>query len=149
MTDEDKLVQGILRYGPSILEYADTTANLQLYIDRITEERLPYIQPKKANYNNWFIPEKYKELDMFQYCISLCANDVQRERVNIEHELYIKHNMVHILNVIKYIIDVLRENNVVWGVGRGSSVSSFMLYLIGVHKVDSIKYNLDINEFIR
>ena len=50
---------------------------------------------------------------------------------------------------MKYIIDTLRENNIVWGVGRGSSVSSYMLYLIGVHKVDSIKYNLNINEFIR
>lgn len=149
MTDEDKLVQGILRFGPSILEYVDTTADLQLYLNRITEERLPYIKPKVANYNNWFIPEKYKKINMLDYCLELCTSDIQRKRVRIEYKLYQDHNLEFLLNVMKYIIDVLRENNVVWGVGRGSSVSSFMLYLIGVHKVDSIKYNLDINEFIR
>jgi DNA polymerase III alpha subunit len=50
---------------------------------------------------------------------------------------------------MKYLVDTLRKNNVVWGVGRGSSVASYILYLIGVHKVDSIKYNLDINEFLK
>ena len=35
------------------------------------------------------------------------------------------------------------------GVGRGSSVASYILYLIGVHRIDSIKYNLDWKEFLR
>jgi DNA polymerase III alpha subunit len=43
----------------------------------------------------------------------------------------------------------MRENDIVWGVGRGSSVASYTLYLIGVHKIDSIKYELDINEFLK
>jgi len=43
----------------------------------------------------------------------------------------------------------MRKNNLVWGVGRGSSVSSYLLYLIGVHKVDSYKYRLDIKEFLK
>jgi len=46
-------------------------------------------------------------------------------------------------------VDTFRKNNVVWGVGRGSSVSSYVLYLLGVHRVDSIKYKLNINEFLR
>ena len=46
-------------------------------------------------------------------------------------------------------IDTLREKNVVWGVGRGSSVASFCLFLIGVHKVNPILYKLKINEFLR
>jgi DNA polymerase III alpha subunit len=43
----------------------------------------------------------------------------------------------------------MRSNNIVWGVGRGSSVASYVLYLLGVHKVDSIKYGLDIREFLK
>jgi DNA polymerase III alpha subunit len=48
-----------------------------------------------------------------------------------------------------YIIDTMRKNNIVWGVGRGSSVASYILYLLGVHKVDSVKYNLHIEEFLK
>jgi DNA polymerase III alpha subunit len=50
---------------------------------------------------------------------------------------------------LKYLVDTLRENKILWGVGRGSSVASYVLYLIGVHKIDSLKYNLDIAEFLK
>jgi DNA polymerase III alpha subunit len=43
----------------------------------------------------------------------------------------------------------MKENKIVWGVGRGSSVASYVLYLIGVHRIDSIKYDLDIREFLK
>jgi DNA polymerase III alpha subunit len=34
-------------------------------------------------------------------------------------------------------------------VGRGSSVASYVLFLIGVHKIDPIKYELPIEEFFK
>ena len=43
----------------------------------------------------------------------------------------------------------LKTNSIVWGVGRGSSVASYVLFLLGVHKIDSVKYNLDWREFLR
>jgi DNA polymerase III alpha subunit len=43
----------------------------------------------------------------------------------------------------------MRKNKIVWGVGRGSSVASYVLFLIGIHKVNSLKYNLDIKEFLK
>ena len=58
-------------------------------------------------------------------------------------------NLFPVLKVLIYIIDTMRKNNLVWGIGRGSSVASYVLYLIGVHKVDSLKYNLDIKEFLK
>ena len=79
----------------------------------------------------------------------LCETEEQKERVSLELELFIKHNMYDMLHAMKYIVDTLRENNVLWGVGRGSSVASYVLYLIGVHKVDSIKYNIPIEEFFK
>jgi hypothetical protein len=48
-----------------------------------------------------------------------------------------------------YLVDFMRENKIVWGVGRGSSVASYILYIIGVHKVNSIQYGLDFHEFMR
>ncbi len=57
--------------------------------------------------------------------------------------------MLVLLKTMKYIVDTLRENNIVWGVGRGSSVASYVLFLLGVHKIDSVKYDLPIEEFFK
>ena len=50
---------------------------------------------------------------------------------------------------MKYLVDTLRKNNIIWGVGRGSSVASYVLYLLGVHRIDSLYYDLDITEFLK
>ena len=66
-----------------------------------------------------------------------------------ELELFFQHGMVEVLIYLKYLVDTMRSNNIVWGVGRGSSVASYCLYLLGIHKVNSLKYNLDIHEFLK
>ena len=62
---------------------------------------------------------------------------------------YDRRNMFDLLKYMVYLVDFMREHNIVWGVGRGSSVSSYVLYLIGVHKVDSCQFDLDYHEFMR
>ena len=71
------------------------------------------------------------------------------QNISEELEAFIQHGMMDLLFYLKYLVDTLRDNNVVWGVGRGSSVASYVLYLIGVHRIDSMKYNLDWHEFLR
>jgi DNA polymerase III alpha subunit len=102
----------------------------------------------KQNQAEWFMPKDHCP-NLIETLINQCNTEEQRQRVELELELYIKHGMIELLHFMKYLVDTLRKNNVVWGVGRGSSVASYILYLIGVHKVDSIKYNLDINEFLK
>ena len=46
-------------------------------------------------------------------------------------------------------LEHMKENNIIWGVGRGSSVASYVLFLLGVHKIDSLQYNLNWREFLR
>ena len=70
-------------------------------------------------------------------------------RVEMELGMYKERGLYPILQLLVYIIDTMRQNNLVWGVGRGSSVSSYLLYILGVHKVDSHKYELDIKEFLK
>jgi len=67
----------------------------------------------------------------------------------MELELYRARNLYPVLQLIIYIVDTLRKHNLVWGVGRGSSVASYVLYLLGVHRVDSHKYTLNIREFLK
>jgi DNA polymerase III alpha subunit len=146
---QEQLIQGIMRHGPDILEHCLCSDDLTQYVNRLDLERLQYpVPPKAIDSNHWFIPKDYCP-NLTEMLYALCETDAQRDRVSQELELYIKHGMYDILHVMKYIVDTLRENNVVWGVGRGSSVASYVLYLIGVHKIDSIKYKLPIEEFFK
>ena len=97
------------------------------------------------------IPQHYKELDVEKYVHSKLINRVPDEigRVEMELAMYKERGLFPVLQLLIYIVDVMRKHNLVWGVGRGSSVSSYLLYILGVHKVDSYKYRLDIKEFLR
>jgi DNA polymerase III alpha subunit len=99
--------------------------------------------------SNWFIPESYKNFDIVDYIKSLCSHPSEIARVEEELKEFEARNMIELLRVLKYVVDTLRENNTIWGVGRGSSVASYVLFLLGVHKIDSMKYNLDWREFLR
>jgi DNA polymerase III alpha subunit len=102
-----------------------------------------------ANQNYWFIPEYYKNLNIVEYILSLCNSDIEFDRVGKELILYQEKNLFDLLRYLKYLVDVMREHNIVWGVGRGSSVSSYVLFLLGVHKINSIEYDLPIDEFLK
>jgi DNA polymerase III alpha subunit len=102
----------------------------------------------KANQSDWFIPKDYYP-NLVEMLYGMCTTTDQTDRVSEELEAFIEHDMLDLLFCLKYIVDTLRTNNVVWGVGRGSSVASYVLYLLGVHKIDSLKYNLDWREFLR
>lgn len=99
--------------------------------------------------NSWFIPAEYVDFDIAKYVLDLCVNETELQRVGQELILYQERDMFPLLRYCKYLVDTMRQYNIVWGVGRGSSVSSYVLYLIGIHKIDSIYYDLDINEFLR
>jgi DNA polymerase III alpha subunit len=102
----------------------------------------------KINQSQWFMPDNYCP-DLIQIIYDQCQTDEQKSRVTQELELFVKHNMVDLLHYLKYLVDTMRKHNIVWGVGRGSSVSSYVLYLIGIHKIDSIRYKLDLEEFFK
>ena len=87
-------------------------------------------------------------MDIEGFLVSVCPKE-NYDRLQQELELYKKHNMIPVLKTVKYIVDTLRKNNVVWGVGRGSSVASYVLFLVGIHKIDSVKYKLPIEEFFK
>tara|TARA_B100000900_G_scaffold134588_1_gene113907 strand:- start:1882 stop:2406 length:525 start_codon:yes stop_codon:yes gene_type:complete len=101
------------------------------------------------NINNWYMPEKYYQIDVKEYLLEKCQTQEERDRVELEYTLYEKKKFIKVLQFLIYFVDTLRANNLVWGVGRGSSVASFCLFLIGVHKINPLQYNLNIAEFLR
>jgi len=148
-TIED-LIKGVMRHGPDILENCVANPNdIVQYLQRVDQERLDYPLTKlQVDKSNWFIPDKYKQLDIEEFLVMQCPEQ-NYPRLIEELSLFKQNNMIPVLKTMKYVVDTLRANNIVWGVGRGSSVSSYILYLIGIHKIDSVKYALPIDEFFK
>jgi DNA polymerase III alpha subunit len=99
--------------------------------------------------DHWFIPEQYKQMDIAQYVLEQCSTDEELQRAGQELLMYQERDMFMLLKYLKYLVDTMRENNIVWGVGRGSSVASFVLFLLGVHRINSLYYDLSIEEFLK
>lgn len=129
--------------------------SIELNADSIDLAR-PYVEPKcsleefdQYNRSVWFIPEEYKTLDINNWLLDQCKTNEEKERVTEELKLFLQYGMIDVLLCLKYLVDFMRKNHIVWGLGRGSSVASYCLYLIGVHKINSLKFSLDIREFLK
>jgi DNA polymerase III alpha subunit len=94
-------------------------------------------------------PDIYQQIDVLKWLLDKCKTQQEIDRVRVEYALYEERELIMLLRLFIYIISYLREKKFVWGVGRGSSVSSYILYLIGVHRVDSIKYGLEIKDYLK
>lgn len=98
---------------------------------------------------DWFMPQEYKNLDIAKWVLDQCKTDAELQRAGEELIMFQERHMFILLQYLKYLVDTMRENNIVWGVGRGSSIASFVLYLIGIHRINSLYYDLSINEFLK
>jgi DNA polymerase III alpha subunit len=138
-------VEDSIEYNRSVAELHAELDLLDSYhnISQTVEEFDSVLQ------KNWRMPTEYKELDIAAYVLGLCREEHELQRVGQELLLYQERDLFDLLRYLKYLIDTLRKNNVVWGVGRGSSVASYVLFLLGVHKIDSLYYQLDIEEFLK
>ena len=104
----------------------------------------------REHQNEWFMPQEYKELDVYTFVMDKCRDGLEAlDRVEEELAEFKARGMNDLLRYMIYLVDTMRENNIVWGVGRGSSVASYVLYIIGIHRINSIQYNLDYKEFLR
>jgi hypothetical protein len=98
---------------------------------------------------NWHMPDKYKHMDIAAHVLGLCDSEAELQRCGAELMLYQERGLFDLLRYLVYLVDIMQENHIIWGVGRGSSVASYVLYKLGVHRINSLYYNLDIGEFLR
>jgi DNA polymerase III alpha subunit len=133
-------------------QYQKALAELGINLPIINPEPKNHISIKEfdsSNTKNWHMPARYETIDVEQWLLNKCNNDDEKNRVIGEMMLFKQKGFVKVLQFLIYFVDTMRENNIVWGVGRGSSVSSFCLFLIGVHKINPLEYELDYHEFLR
>jgi DNA polymerase III alpha subunit len=97
----------------------------------------------------WSIPQSYRDLDVQALLLGRCQQPAEIARVTMEMALFERKGLLPVLRLMCFLVDLWRAADVVWGVGRGSSVASYCLFLIGIHKIDALHYKLDITEFLR
>jgi len=135
-----------------IERYQKLLAEYKFAYPRITEHKnithIPIEDFDSVCQSVWFMPDEYKNMDIEGFLVDQCPKQ-NYQRLIEEIRLFKTNNMINLLKYMKYLVDTMRSNNIVWGVGRGSSVSSYALYLIGVHNIDCVKYDLDYKEFFK
>ena len=98
---------------------------------------------------HWFMPQHYQDMDIAEHVLSLCSTHAELQRVGQELLMYQERGLFDLLKYLTYLVDTMQQHQLIWGVGRGSSVASYVLYLLGVHRIDSMYYELDPAEFLR
>jgi DNA polymerase-3 subunit alpha len=127
-----------------MLEEIPTLIRYNEMADDISTEEFDH-----RNQCRWFMPDEYLNLDIAEHILNLCKSDIELQRCGQELMLFQERNLFNLLRYLKYLVDLMTEHKLIWGVGRGSSVSSYVLYKLGVHRIDSLFYELDPSEFLR
>ncbi|WP_342252503.1 exodeoxyribonuclease VII large subunit [Spiroplasma endosymbiont of Amphibalanus improvisus] len=71
-----------------------------------------------------------------------------KERLDYELSVINKMNFNNYFLVIWNYIDFAKKNNILFGPGRGSAAGSLVSYLLGITKIDPIKYDLLFERFL-
>ena len=158
----DSDVIDLVMQGRDIAELGSLTVDQSVDIDQLSAvlESVPDFvqhQPRSESIeefdqrlqSRWHMPAEYQDIDIAAHVLSLCVTQAELQRCGEELLLYQERGLFDLLRYLKYLVSVMTEHGVIWGVGRGSSVSSYVLYLLKVHRIDSMYYNLDIREFLR
>jgi len=160
VVDENDLIEGLLQGKNAKYIVTKDAEKIDSYNHFCTlfkfDDQIDYETPADTNdkysyknADNWWMPDEYRNMNIIDYLLEKTNNEEQYQRVVEELTLFEERNMFPMLKFLVYMVDQLKHNNILWGVGRGSSVASYILYLIGVHRIDSIKYDLDYKEFLR
>ena len=120
---------------PELIEYIDPKLSVEQFDDK--------------NQSTWHLPLEYLNMDIAKYVLDKCATEEELQRAGDELIKFQERGMFILLKYLKYLVDIMRKNNIVWGVGRGSSVASFVLFLLEVHRINSLYYDLSIDEFLK
>lgn len=159
-TEED-LVDHLMKTGslplktPILCSDPIDTSSIRFLVDELPviqhyePPNIPIEEFDGANQKQWLMPTSYQELDIAKFVLDRCEGEAELQRAGEELLLFVDRDLLDLLRYLVYLVDTMRENNIVWGVGRGSSVASFVLFKLGVHRVNSLHYDLDIREFLR
>lgn len=133
-----------------IFEWADQQTKEEYLHSALFLDNIPFFpHDTDVSGRNWFTPDDYTSINLEEYVLSRCVGELQICRAKEELAIVKKLNADHIFKHLIYLVDQWRSQDLVWGVGRGSSVSCFLLFVIGVNKINPLDYDLDYHEFFK
>jgi DNA polymerase III alpha subunit len=102
----------------------------------------------------WNIPSEFEELDVLEFCLLALddrglATEEYVQRLDNEIKEFEARGLIPFLKNLISLVLSWKEKGVVWGVGRGSSCASLVLFLIDLNMVDPVKYEIELEEFFR
>jgi DNA polymerase III alpha subunit len=130
-------------------KYQNSLLNNKVAFDDIPEEVLSFDDFHLKAADEWLFPKEYQQIDVHTWLINKCNTQVEVDRINEEYALYEERDLIMLLRLFIFLVDYMRKNKFIWGVGRGSSVSSYILYKIGIHRVDSLKFGFSIKDYLK
>lgn len=142
-TIRNALIESTIHF-PEILELNNVPT-----FTKYSPDNLSTVEFDNSIQNNWNMPIDYQDLDIAKFVLDQCKTEEELQRAGNELLMFQEREMFPLLRYLKYLVDTMRKNSIIWGVGRGSSVSSYVLYLIGVHRINSLFYDLSIDEFLK
>lgn len=115
------------------------------------------IEGPAASAFDWNLPDSYRDLDVVERAIdgmlklNLPEDQLPLYQQRLAEELgEMEHRgMFDFIRALLYVTDLFRARDVVWGVGRGSSCASLVMFVLGINKVDPVKYNIPVEEFLK
>jgi DNA polymerase III alpha subunit len=141
-------VLGTVLVEPSIkIDHVVQTAFPQ--IKQYTPEDITVEHFDQQCQTHWYMPGEYQQLDIAAHVLDLCNSSEELQRCGQELLMYQERGMFPVLCYVKYLVDTMKQHSIIWGVGRGSSVASYVLYKLGLHRIDSLYYDLDPADFLR
>ena len=159
LLDESDLCEIYLSNPDKVISNALITTDIQFDANlslinlpkftKYVEETLSLEDFDTKSQDNWYMPDDYQTFDIAKFVLDYCKTDEELQRVGDELIKFQERSMFPLLRYCKYLVDTMRKHNVVWGVGRGSSVASYVLYLIGIHRINSLHYDISIDEFLK
>ena len=153
-----------------ITKYIHIAESGKLFTDDITPDIAEYnlmtthpIKVKKGLDKispDWILPPEITSIDIYEYLTDKLIDEfaaseftddemrIRMQRLEAEYDALMDAGLSDLIYAIIYVINRFDANNTVWGVGRGSSTSSYLLYILGIHDIDSVEYDLDFTEFL-
>ena len=133
-----------------IFEWADQETKEEYLQSALFLDNVPFLPgDTDVSDRRWFTPDDYTEINLEQYVLSRCVGETQISRAKEELAIVDRLGASQIFKHLIYLVDQWRSQDLVWGVGRGSSVSCFLLFVIGVNKINPLDYDLDYHEFFK
>lgn len=143
----DLLLSGV---SPDNIISTEISEDIKLF-NTMSDIPIVLYNQEDESYNldfTWGIPQEFLDIDLIDY-FSKFITPENELRIIAELEMVLKLDIQEEFKTIIYVVHKLKEDKVLWGVGRGSSCSSYLLFLIGIHCVDCIKYDIPMTEFFK